>query len=85
LLLTAPNDYTSRTGNFYIDDGTSSQCYSISIISDSVDEKEECFTVSISISYSRSGLTVNPQTATICINDDDGMHAIYFPVFTKLI
>jgi len=73
LLLTAPNDYTSRTGNFYIDDGTSSQCYSISIVSDSVDEEEECFIVSISTSSSR-GLTVNPRAATVCINDDDGMH-----------
>ena len=67
---TAPDDYTSRTYNFYISDGTSFRCYSIPVVSDSVDEEEECFIVSISISSSR-GLTVHPQTATVCINDDD--------------
>ena len=78
---TAPNDYTSRTGSFYIDDGTSSQCYSISIVSDSVDEEEECFVVSISTSSSR-GLKVNPQVATVCINDDDGMHVLDYILFS---
>ena len=39
-------------------------------------EEEECFTVSISISSSSSGLTVNPRTATVCINDDDGIYVL---------
>ena len=71
---TAPDDYTARTSTFYIDDDTSSQCYSIFIASDSVDEEEECFTISISISSSYSGLTVSPRLATVCINDDDRMY-----------
>ena len=41
------------------------------ILSDSIDEDEECFTVSLSTTSSLTGLTINPRIGTICINDDD--------------
>ena len=44
---------------------------SIPILDDSIDEEEECFTLSLSAS-SLAGLTLSPRIGTVCINDDDG-------------
>ena len=61
-------DYTYKYGSDSFDDSDSS----VPILSDSIDEEEECFTVSLS-SSSFPGLTLDPQIATVCIEDDDGM------------
>ena len=64
-------DYTDvyRTDSFY--DSDTSECVSVPILSDTLDEEEECFTVSLS-SSTLTGLTLNPKIGTICIIDDDG-------------
>ena len=65
------NDYTYTYASDSFDDGDSSDCNSVPILSDSIDEEEECFTVSLSTTSSYSGLTINPRIATVCIIDDD--------------
>ena len=64
-------DYTYTSRSYALDDNYQSKCVSVPILSDSIDEDEECFTVSLSARYSLSGLTVNPRIGTVCINDDD--------------
>ena len=65
------DDYTYTYASDSFDDGDSSDCNSVPILSDSIDEEEECFTVSLSTTSSYSGLTINPRIATVCIIDDD--------------
>ena len=65
------NDYTYTYTSDTIDDSYSSDCSTVPILSDSIDEEEECFTVSLSTTTSLSGLTIHPQIGTVCINDDD--------------
>ena len=63
--------YTYETDSFH--DTDSSDCNLVPILSDSIDEEEECFTVSLSTSSSSiAGLTLNPRIGTVCIIDDDG-------------
>ena len=64
-------DYTYTYGSDSLDDSDSADCNSVSITSDSIDEEEECFTVSLSTTSSLAGLTLNPKIATVCIIDDD--------------
>ena len=65
------DDYTYTYTSDSLDDNDSSDCSSVPIISDSIDEEEECFTVSLSTTTSLSGLTIHPRIGTVCINDDD--------------
>ena len=51
-----------------ISESQSSQCVSVSITSDSVEEGQECFLVSFS--SSSAGFTLqSPSVATVCIED----------------
>ena len=65
-------DYTDtyRTDGF--DNSDMDECVSVPILSDSLDEEEECFTVSLSATTYLAGLTLNPSIGTVCIIDDDG-------------
>ena len=75
-ITTEGEDYTSTTSSDTFDDTDPSECVTIPIISDSLDEEEECFGVSLSAS-SYPGLTLSPDIGTICINDEDGKnHAL---------
>ena len=65
------DDYSYSSQSDSLDDNDSSDCDSISILTDTIDEEEECFTVSLSSSSSYSGLTISPRIGTICITDDD--------------
>jgi hypothetical protein len=64
-------DYTYTYATDSLDDGDLNECNSIPIISDDIDEAEECFIVSISTSSTYSGLRLHPDVAIVCINDDD--------------
>ena len=64
-------DYTYTYGSDTLDDSDSTDCNSVSITSDSIDEEEECFTISLYTTTSLAGLTLNPNIATVCIIDDD--------------
>ena len=88
------DDYTYTYASDSFDDGDSSDCNSVSILSDSIDEEEECFTVSLSTTSSYSGLTINPRIATVCIIDDDrecshlscvGYHVFFFQLHQLLL
>ena len=74
-ITTEGEDYTSTTSSDRFDDTDWSECVNIPITSDSLDEEEECFGVSLSAS-SYAGLTLSPDIGTICINDDDGKNHI---------
>ena len=63
-------DYTYTSSSDTLDDSDSDHCVSVPILSDSIDEEEECFTVSLSSSF-YSGLLLFPRIATVCIEDDD--------------
>ena len=65
-------DYTDIYRTDSLDDSDRDECVSVSILSDSEDEEEECFTVSLSSSTYLAGLTLNPRIGTVCIIDDDG-------------
>ena len=54
-----------------ITDTDSSDCIRVPILSDSIDEEEECFTVTLTTSTSLPGLTLKPEISTVCIIDDD--------------
>ena len=69
---TEGDDYTYTYRSDSLDDSDSSECVSVPILSDSLDEEEECFTVSLSTVTTLSGLTISPRIGTICITDDDG-------------
>ena len=72
-------DYSYSYSSDSLDDGDSSNCVAIPILSDSIDEEEECFTVSLS-SSSYAGLTLNPEIGTVCINDENSetVHCMSF-------
>ena len=69
--LTDGEDYTYTYATDYFNDGDSHECNSVPIISDGIDEEEECFIVSISTSATYAGLRIHPEAAIVCINDDD--------------
>ena len=69
----ASTDYMAQNGTFLLSQFTTSQCITVPIISDTVDEPDqECFIFSISSASSNSQLNIAPNEATICIHDDDG-------------
>ena len=65
---TAGGDYTSTSGSLTFNPGDLTQTFTIPILSDSVDENNETFTVTLS-SPSNAGLSSS--TATMTITDDD--------------
>ena len=70
-------DYTYSSSSDVLDDNDSSDCDSIPILTDTLDEEEECFTVSLSTTTTfLSGLTISPHIGTVCITDDD--RELYF-------
>ena len=75
-ITTEGEDYTSATSSDRFDDSDWSECVNIPITSDSLDEEEECFAVSLSAS-SYPGLTLSPDIGTICITDDDRRLNVY--------
>jgi hypothetical protein len=64
-------DYTHMYRSDAITDTDSSDCIRVPILSDSIDEEEECFTVTLTTSTSLPGLTLKPEISTVCIIDDD--------------
>ena len=76
LVYTEGEDYTYTYTSNTLDDSDSSDCSAVPILSDSIDEEEECFTVSLSSTSYLAGLTINPRIGTVCINDDDREYCI---------
>jgi hypothetical protein len=64
----APGDYTSKTGSVTIPAGATSATFTVSVVGDRLDERNETFTVTLS---SPSGATLGTATATGTIVDDD--------------
>ena len=62
------DDYGAVSGSVEISESEMSKCVSVSIVSDSVEEGEECFLVSFSSSSSDFTLQT-PSIATVCITD----------------
>ncbi|CAI8044559.1 hypothetical protein GBAR_LOCUS24698 [Geodia barretti] len=65
----APADYIAMNGSFDITDSNSEQCVNISVVSDNTIEDDECFNYTIVTSSNSIGLTLIPNTATICISE----------------
>ncbi|CAI8029843.1 Tyrosine-protein kinase transforming protein RYK, partial [Geodia barretti] len=65
----APADYIAINGSFDITDSNSEQCVNISVVSGKTIEDEECFNYTIVTSSNTIGLTLIPNTATICISE----------------
>ena len=67
-LFVAPTDYVTQTGSLTISGARATECVSIPILADGIDEPDmECFAASIS--STSPGLLLNPSVATICINE----------------
>ena len=66
---TAPNDYSSKHENISIQQGFKKQCISVNISNDNVSERVEYFSLILTSEESR--LTLNPNTTTVSILDDD--------------
>ena len=64
----APSGYVAVSGSVEISESQTSQCVSVSIVTDSVEEGEECFLVSFS-SSSFDFTLQSPSVATVCIRD----------------
>ena len=64
----APSDYVAVSGSVEISESQTSQCVTVSIVTDSVEEGEECFLVSFS-SSSFDFTLQSPSVATVCIRD----------------
>lgn len=68
-IYTAPGDYVAQSGSLMISQSNTSECVSISIVSDSLQEQDrECFIVNFN-SISSDFILKAPSVATICIND----------------
>ena len=67
--LSATSDYASTTGEVTIDSDNTRQCISILIRIDTLTESTECFSFGITLSNTVANLTVEPDTASICIID----------------
>ena len=65
----APGDYTAINGSFHITDSNTEQCVNISVLSDNDVEGDECLNYTISTDSTVPGLSLSPDTATICISD----------------
>ncbi|CAI8052979.1 Extracellular matrix protein 3, partial [Geodia barretti] len=67
-LAEAPLDYVMQSGSLTISEAQTSDCLSISIVADVVEEPDmECFVVRFS--STASGLNLSPSIATVCINE----------------
>ena len=65
----ASSDYAEQSGSFTISETSTSECISISIVSDSVEEPEmECLIVNFTSNSADFNLKA-PSVATICIRD----------------
>ena len=65
----APADYIAINGSFDITDSNREQCVNISVVSGKTIEDEECFNYTIVTSSNTIGLTLSPNTATICTSE----------------
>ena len=74
---TASSDYETNSASFTISESNTSQCLSVSIVSDSVVETDlECCIVSFSSSTS-DFILQTPSIATICISDGRVFSVLY--------
>ncbi|CAI8052161.1 Adhesion G-protein coupled receptor V1, partial [Geodia barretti] len=71
----APSDYVAVSGSVEISESQTSQCVTVSIVTDSVEEGEECFLVSFSSSSSDFTLQ-SPSVAAVCIRDAPSTAAV---------
>ena len=72
--LSATSDYASTTGEVTIDSDNTRQCISILIRTDTLTESTECFSFGMTLSNTVANLTVEPDTASICIIDKNCKH-----------
>lgn len=71
LLTEATGDYVGASGNLVFSDTSGNQvCFSVSTLTDGINEVTECFNVQIS-SNQQDGLILSPATASVCILDND--------------
>ena len=66
---TAGSDYTATTETRTFAAGATVQCISVPTILDGVNEVTECFNVNIA--STQAGVTLNPATVQVCIEDND--------------
>ena len=65
-------NYSAMSGDFDMTDYSTVQCIPIQILSDGTsDNRNECFTYTISATSIVAGLTLSPTTATICISEKE--------------
>ena len=84
VLLLATLDYETSSGSFAISESNTSQCLSVSIVSDSVVETDqECFIVTFSSSASDFILQA-PSIATICISDGRVFGIVYIIILKPI-
>jgi hypothetical protein len=69
---TAPADFTAKTGTLTFGPGESALALTVAITNDAVAEGQQAFTVNLQTPSSGSVLGY-PSTATVTINDEDGL------------
>ena len=64
----APLDYVMQSGSLTISETQTTDCLSLPIVADAIEEPDmECFIVILS--STASGLMLAPSVATVCINE----------------
>ena len=66
----APDDYTSVSQDLTFQPGSERQCVEVPIVNDDDLENEEQFSVTITTEEDR--VTLEPDSTTVIITDDDG-------------
>ena len=72
---TSPDDSVTQNGILLFTDDATIQCVAVAVLSVSSDS---CFSLSLSATTTVSGLTLNPDQATICVVPADGRYHILF-------
>ena len=70
LCFAAPDDYTSVSQDLTFQPGSERQCVEVPIVNDDDLENEEQFSVTITTEEDR--VTLEPDSTTVIITDDDG-------------
>ena len=74
----ASSDYTTVSMNLTFNAGTTTRTVMIPILGDNVEEDNETFTLSLTNMAGETAVTLNPQTTTVTINNDDGKWCLCF-------
>ena len=72
LFIIAQNDYSSITTEICFSPGTSEQTVVVPILNDDLHEPTESFLARLSLPAGQAGVLLDPDTATVTIEDDDG-------------